>query len=33
MTWNITLRMRIWSEVSDFASPKFRLTAAYLYPD
>jgi len=26
MTWNITLRMRRWRDVSDFASQKFRLT-------
>jgi len=29
MTWNITLRMRRWREVSDFASRKFRLTLVY----
>jgi len=26
MTWNITLRMRRWRKVSDFACQKFRLT-------
>jgi len=29
MTWNITLYMRSWREVSDFASQKFRLTLAF----
>jgi len=32
MTWNITLRMRRWREVSDFLSQKFRLTGALRKP-
>jgi len=29
MTWKITLYMRRWHEVSDFASQKFRLKLAF----
>jgi len=32
MTWNITLRMRRWREVSDFASQKIRLTSGRKRP-
>jgi len=32
MTWNISLRMRRWREVGDFASQIFRLTPVNFLP-